>query len=355
MTLRACSLVVCCVAFACAGMDARAETSGQQRAESAGQLLIGKSAPRLVLNTIDGQTIDLGRLYGKQAVYLKFWATWCVPCRQQMPHFERTYEAAGPDLAVIAVNSGFNDSVDDVRAYRVKLGITMPIVVDDGQLAAAFNLRVTPQHIVIGRDGRVLYVGHLADAKLDAALLAARMATASTTKVAALSTTEPSGSPVKEPPAAPRYTVGDQLPPRSPTTVDGRHFPFLAAHASQQTVLVFFSPWCESYLATTRPEVSADCRRMREQVSALAASPSARWLGIASGLWATPQDVREYRHQYGVHIPLSLDDSGDLFRAFNVNHVPTALVADGSGRIIRRIEAADLANASALRSAIRAQ
>jgi thiol-disulfide isomerase/thioredoxin len=345
--LRAGLLVVCNVAFACVSADARAETSGQQRAESAGQLLIGKPAPRLVLSTIDGKTIDLGRLYGKQAVYLKFWATWCVPCRQQMPHFERTYEAAGPDLAVIAINSGFNESADDVRAYRVKLGITMPIVVDDGQLAAAFNLRVTPQHIVIGRDGRVLYVGHLADARLDAALLAARMAVASTTEVA--------GSPVMEAQVVSRCSVGDQLPPRSPTTVDGRHFPFLAAHVSQQTVLVFFSPWCESYLATTRPEVSADCRRMREQVSALAASPSARWLGIASGLWATREDVREYQHQYGVHIPLSLDESGSLFRTFNVNHVPTALVADGSGRIIRRIEAADLANPLALSNAISAQ
>jgi hypothetical protein len=92
---------------------------------------------------------------------------------------------------------------------------------------------------------------------------------------------------------------------------------------------------------------------MREQVSALAASPAARWLGIASGLWATPEDVRDYEHQYGIHIPLSLDESGTLFRAFNVSQVPTAVVADGSGRIIRRIEAADLANPAALSDAIR--
>jgi thiol-disulfide isomerase/thioredoxin len=352
MMTRACVLVLCSVAFACVGGDARAETSGQQRAESAGQFLIGKAAPRLVLNTIDGKTIDLGRLYGKQAVYLKFWATWCVPCRQQMPHFERTYEAAGPDLAVIAINSGFNESVDDVRAYRVKLGITMPIVVDDGRLAAAFNLRVTPQHIVIGRDGRVLYVGHLADERLDAALLAARTAVAPRVDVARSPATEAQAASAQ---TLSRYTVGDQLPRKSPTTIDGRHFSFLAAHASQSTVLVFFSPWCESYLATTRPAASADCRRMREQVSALAASSSARWLGIASGLWATPEDVRGYQHQYGIHIPLSLDESGTLFRAFNVSQVPTAVVADGSGRIMRRIEGADLANPSALSDAIGAQ
>ncbi len=150
---------------------------GQQRAEAVGHTLIGSPAPRMVLKTIDGETIDLGKLYGKKAVYLKFWATWCVPCREQMPHFEKTFESRGSDLEVIAVNAGFNDSVEDVREYRKRLGIKMPIVIDDGTLGAALNLRVTPQHVVIGRDGRVQYVGHLANEPLEAALIAARGAT----------------------------------------------------------------------------------------------------------------------------------------------------------------------------------
>src|SRR5271165_3663951 len=174
MTLRVVLMMLAFGGIVWLSADARAAGSGQQLAENAGRSLLGKPAPRLVLTTIDGDPIDLGRLYGKQAVYLKFWATWCVPCREQMPHFEHTYETAGPDLAVIAVNAGFDDSVEEIQKYRRALGITMPIVLDDGQLGAAFNLRVTPQHIVIGRDGRIQYVGHLADERLDAALLAAR-------------------------------------------------------------------------------------------------------------------------------------------------------------------------------------
>jgi thiol-disulfide isomerase/thioredoxin len=103
MTLHA--MLILAFGIAWVGAEAKAATSGQQLAESAGRSLIGKPAPRFVVTTIDGETIDLGRLYGKQAVYLKFWATWCVPCREQMPHFERTYETAGTDLAVIAVNT----------------------------------------------------------------------------------------------------------------------------------------------------------------------------------------------------------------------------------------------------------
>jgi hypothetical protein len=91
---------------------------------------------------------------------------------------------------------------------------------------------------------------------------------------------------------------------------------------------------------------------MREEVTAVAGEGNARWLGVASGLWATPPDLREYRLKYHVNIPLALDTSGALFRAFNVNAVPVVLIADGSGRIVRRIEAADLATPSALKEAI---
>ena len=63
------------------GIQGRAlasEDTGQDRAEAAGKELWGSAAPRMVLKTIDGDTIDLRDLYGKKAVYLKFWATWCA-------------------------------------------------------------------------------------------------------------------------------------------------------------------------------------------------------------------------------------------------------------------------------------
>jgi hypothetical protein len=91
---------------------------------------------------------------------------------------------------------------------------------------------------------------------------------------------------------------------------------------------------------------------MREQVAALARTPGARWLGIASGLWATPDDLRQYRTKYGVGIPLTLDESGDLFRSFDVNQVPTALIVDARRRIVQRVEGADLEAPAAMRTAI---
>ncbi len=330
--------LLCCV-FGAA--SAGSEMSGQQRAHEAGQAMLGTPAPRLVLKTIDGESIDLGALYGKKAVYLKFWATWCTPCRQQMPHFQHTYSTSGADLAVIAIDVGMGDSIEAIRNFRNQTKISMPIVFDDGRLAAAFHLRVTPTHIVIGRDGRIRYVGHLADAALDAQLLAARSTAAGAVQTAATLDAE-----------SPPIALGDALPAQSLRTLDGKRFELRDSSAHSVTALVFLSPWCESYLESTKPDVAANCRNARLQVGELASDPRVRWIGIASGLWADRADLLDYRSQYKVAIPLTLDATGKIFRSFRVNEIPTILIADSHGRLVRRVEAGVMPDAKSLRTVL---
>jgi len=310
----------------CAGPSVARADAGQQMAQAAGAPLIGTPAPALRMKTIDGTPIDLGALYGRKAVYLKFWATWCVPCRQQMPHFEETYENAGSDLAVIAVNTGFNDSLADVRGYRRAVGIKMPIVIDDGRLAGAFHLRVTPQHVVIGRDGRILYVGHLVDGKLETALRTARA--------------EPGAhvAEVDAGPAPPALRIGASVPQATLKSTDGHTIALSDPDGIRPTVIWFLSPWCESYLAKSRPKRAAACQAAREQGERLSKDGRARWVGIASGLWATAEHLDTYRKDNQVGIPLSLDETGVIFRSFGVTNVPTLMIVDGKGRITKRID-----------------
>ncbi|HUO81055.1 MAG TPA: redoxin family protein [Steroidobacteraceae bacterium] len=303
-------------------------STGEERAQAAGAPLLGTPAPRLVVTTIDGERIDLGALYGHRPVYLKFWATWCVPCREQMPHFEHTYETAGSDLAVIAVNAGFNDSLAEIQDYRRAQGLRMPIVLDDGRLGAALRLRVTPQHVVIGRDGRIAYVGHLVNAELEEALRRAARAPAAGAAAGPAA------------PAVPALALGSRVPARALTTLDGATVE-LGPRPGAPLVLVFLSPWCESYLESSRPARAAACRRAREEVEALAAgNGGVRWLGIASGLWAGREDLAEYRGAHALRLPLALDESGDLFREFGVREVPVVVVLDAGGRIVRRLAGA---------------
>jgi hypothetical protein len=63
---------------------------------------------------------------------------------------------------------------------------------------------------------------------------------------------------------------------------------------------------------------------------------------VVSGLWSTPDELREYDAEHPTRIALTLDESGEWFRAFDVSHVPTIVVTDGAGKIARRIEGFDL-------------
>jgi peroxiredoxin len=312
--------ILCAIIFGIAVTGGvRAADSGQERAVEAGSALIGTEAPKLKLTSIDGQSIDLGDYYGKKAVYLKFWATWCVPCLQQMPHFEHAFESAGPDLVVIGVNTNFNETPAGVKEYRQKHGLKMPIVMDDGRLAAALNLRVTPQHVLIARDGRIAFVGHLADAPLDEALAGIQ---------------QPNSHVPKKSMVALRHA---KARPMSVRTLAGGEFAFVDPTHARATVLVFISPWCESYLKDSRPEASKQCREARLQTEGLASGSDARFIAIASGLWANDVELKAYQSQNAIKLPLALDASGAVFRGYGVRQVPTVIVVGADGREIKRL------------------
>lgn len=316
-----------CLVFVAAPV--RAE-GGEDFAREAGVVQLGRLAPAARMTTIDGETIDLAALRGHKAVYLKFWATWCSPCRAQMPHFEHAQQGAGDDLVVVAINLGFDDTLEQVRAFRDEFGLTMPLVRDeDGRLAGQFGVRVTPQHVVIDRDGVIRYVGHLADARLDAALVDARRArTASVAKAV----------PATDAAATAILQVGDPVPSPRIRTLAGDEVALADPARRRRSVLAFLSPWCEGYFEKTRPESSARCRALREQLAELGGDAQLRWLGVASGLWASEQDLREWRDRSRVAVPLVLDRDGALFRRFGVSRVPVVVVLDADGRVERRIE-----------------
>jgi peroxiredoxin len=293
---------------------------GRQRARRVGQKLVGQPGPSATLTTIDGQRIDLAALYGRQPVYLKFWATWCKPCREQSPGFEQLYQKYGKRIAVVAVNTGYSETEADVRAFRSQYGLHMPVVIDDGSLGGQLNLRVTPQHVVIDANGRIVHVGHLDDQALHDALerVAATPASAGAIPLA----------PQNAAPAA--FKVGDQVSGISVTTMAGKT---IAIGAGKPRALVFFSPWCESYLRDTRPATASACERVRRETERLSRDRSVEWVGISSPLWPSRAELADYAKEKRTTIPLALDRNGDIFRAFGVRQIPTVVMLDAQGRI----------------------
>jgi len=302
--------------FACATCGAADD--GATRAAQAGQPLIGQPAPAAVLRTLDGGTIDLATRYGRKPVYLKFWATWCAPCLKQMPGFERIHRQYGKRIDVIAVNAGFSDTEADVRAYRARNGLTMPIALDDGSLGRRLNLRVTPQHVLIGADGRIAYVGHLDDAALHAAL--DRVAQ---DRVAAAPAQPVALAPQAQ--AARVFRVGDK--------VAGLDLP--AGAAGKPRALVFFSPWCETYLRESRPATAQACRRVREDATRLMKEGGVDWLGVAAPLWTSAAELAAYAGAHPGTPPLALDRDGAAFAAFGIRAIPSVVLLDADGRVAR--------------------
>lgn len=306
------------------------DADGEQRAKKAGENLIGQPGPKAVLTTLEGEALDLTKLYGHQPIYLKFWATWCVPCRQQMPSFQAFQEAHGDEVQVVAVNTGFADTANAAAGYRKKLGLTMPVAVDDGTLANVFNLRVTPQHVLIDRSGRIAYVGHSDDQELKEALQ--KLLTDDGKYSAPVQATELTSV------ANDALALGDTITELTIRTLEGETVDTARTNTDKPLGLVFFATWCESYLEQSKPETSVACTRVREEVDKLSQRDDIEWLAVASGLWTEQSDVDSYLETTEVKVPVALDAEGALFREFDVQQIPSVVLIDGQGKWSQLIE-----------------
>lgn len=113
----------------------------------------GRAVPALALPGFDGPAWRLADTRG-QVVLLNFWASWCEPCRAEMPSLELLAERHEKDgLAVVAVN--FRETDASIKRYLAQWPITLSIVRDaDGAAARAWGVRIFPTTVAIGRDGR---------------------------------------------------------------------------------------------------------------------------------------------------------------------------------------------------------
>jgi cytochrome c biogenesis protein CcmG/thiol:disulfide interchange protein DsbE len=129
---------------------------------------IGRAAPAFTLRTLDGETVSLNDYRGKP-VMVNFWATWCVPCREEMPLMENAYRAhRGDGLVVLAVN--MQESEMQARGFVKELGLTYPILLDpDAVVARRYRVTGLPMTFFIGRDGRLrsIVVGGMTQQVLD--------------------------------------------------------------------------------------------------------------------------------------------------------------------------------------------
>jgi len=114
--------------------------------------LATQSAPALDLTDLQGQRWTSDKLKGR-AVVLNFWATWCPPCKEELPSLQTLHEIGGGDPVVIGVN--VRETASHVRRYLASTGMGFPVVLDPlAELARQWGVTAFPTTVLIGPDGR---------------------------------------------------------------------------------------------------------------------------------------------------------------------------------------------------------
>lgn len=124
-------------------------------------------APDFELVDLDGNTHRLSDYRG-QTVVVNFWATWCGPCRSEIPTFNE-WSQEHPDIPVLGIST--DTSAAKVRATRKQLEMSYPVMLSDQATAAAYNITSLPTTVIVGPDGQVkkVHVGQMFGWQLDMA------------------------------------------------------------------------------------------------------------------------------------------------------------------------------------------
>ncbi len=121
---------------------------------------VGDPAPDFALPTPDGATLRLSDYRGRPVI-LNFWATWCAPCRLEMPELQRAQTefdaASGDGPIVLTINQG--DSAERVDEFFAEVGLTLPALLDgDGDVGTTYGAFFLPTTVIVGPDGTVAAV-----------------------------------------------------------------------------------------------------------------------------------------------------------------------------------------------------
>lgn len=248
--------------------------------------------------------VSLANLDSAKPLYIKLWASWCQPCIEQMPHFQKLYSQYGDKVNFVAVNIDINETAEDIAGVISRFNLTMPVWLDaEGKLAVALGLVGTPYSVLINNNAEQVYSSHESDAVLDGFLL--------------------------------RLAKGQQLPAANTDTITAAaQQQLLQPYLTGEHTLFFTSTWCDWYLADSRPEMSAACSKAQQNLSQLAAQlPGPPLKVIVNHLWTDDKAVTEFTQKYRLTLPVSIDQHGVLFRQFNVRRLPT-LVQIKDGKVV---------------------
>lgn len=131
--------------------------SGKAAHQATGSAATNQMAPDFTLQSTDGKTVKLSDYRGK-AVLLNFWATWCQPCKIEMPWFADLQKQYGPEgFQVVGVSVDEDSSAEEVSKFAQELGVNYPILMGKESVVDAYGgVQFLPATLFINRDGKII-------------------------------------------------------------------------------------------------------------------------------------------------------------------------------------------------------
>ena len=132
--------------------------------------LAQRQAPNVAFKTVDGKTYDLSKLTGK-VVIVNFWATWCGPCRKEIPdfiEFYKNYKDKGVEILGVSLD---REGWEKVTPFLKQTPINYPVVLGNGEIAGKFsNFNAIPTTFIIDKSGKIVgeHTGVMTKSQLEA-------------------------------------------------------------------------------------------------------------------------------------------------------------------------------------------
>jgi thiol-disulfide isomerase/thioredoxin len=127
---------------------------------------VGVDAPDFSLTDLTNQTVQLKKLFGKPII-LNFWATWCGPCRIEMPMLESFYQNRSENIEFLAIN--MQEKEQSVQKFAGELNLNFPILLDlDAEVSTMYRIQGLPTTVILSSEGKIsaIHIGVISESQL---------------------------------------------------------------------------------------------------------------------------------------------------------------------------------------------
>jgi cytochrome c biogenesis protein CcmG/thiol:disulfide interchange protein DsbE len=121
-----------------------------------------KTAHNFILKNLEGQQVELEKLYGVGPIYISFWATWCKPCVEELLIMQKLYERhKDKGFLLLAINEDKAKGLSKVKSFVKGKGFSFPVLLDpDGDVSRKYRVFALPYSVLLSSGGEIVYTGY---------------------------------------------------------------------------------------------------------------------------------------------------------------------------------------------------